>query len=72
MFDSQIVALCREHGIDTVLTNDRDFELFEAVDNSPTQSTRKSRLPDSSRTRSVPGWRRRAKPGSRSGCGWRP
>ena len=31
MFDSQIVALCREHGIDTVLTNDRDFELFEAL-----------------------------------------
>ncbi len=29
MFDAQIVALCREHGIDSILTNDRDFERFE-------------------------------------------
>jgi len=28
MFDAQIAALCWEHGIDTVLTNDRDFERF--------------------------------------------
>ena len=28
MFDAQIVALCREHGIDAVLANDRDFERF--------------------------------------------
>ena len=29
MFDAQIAALCLEHGIDTVLTNDRDFGRFE-------------------------------------------
>ncbi|MDE2655815.1 MAG: type II toxin-antitoxin system VapC family toxin [Gemmatimonadetes bacterium] len=28
VFDAQIVALCREHGIATILTNDRDFERF--------------------------------------------
>ena len=28
MFDAQIAALCLEHGIDTVLTNDRDFRRF--------------------------------------------
>ncbi len=32
MFDAQIVALCRENGIDTILTNDRDFERFEALE----------------------------------------
>ncbi len=31
MFDAQIAALCREHGIDTLLTNDRDFKRFEAL-----------------------------------------
>lgn len=31
MFDAQIAALCREHGIDTVLTNDRDFGRFQSV-----------------------------------------
>ncbi|MDE2769179.1 MAG: PIN domain-containing protein [Chloroflexota bacterium] len=31
MFDAQIAALCREHGIDTVLTNDRDFERFDGL-----------------------------------------
>ena len=31
MFDAQIAALCREHGIDTLLTNDRDFERFEEL-----------------------------------------
>ena len=31
MFDAQIAALCREHGIAAVLTNDRDFERFEHV-----------------------------------------
>lgn len=31
MFDAQIAALCREHGIDTLLTNDRDFGRFEAL-----------------------------------------
>ena len=28
VFDVQIVALCREHGISTILTNDRDFRRF--------------------------------------------
>ena len=31
MFDAQIAALCREHGIAAILTNDRDFERFEHV-----------------------------------------
>ena len=31
MFDAQIPALCREHGIGTILTNDRDFERFEPL-----------------------------------------
>jgi len=29
MFDAQIAAVCREHGIASVLTNDHDFERFE-------------------------------------------
>ncbi len=29
VFDAQIVALCREHGISTILTNDRDFRRFD-------------------------------------------
>lgn len=28
VFDAQIVALCREHGIAAILTNDRDFDRF--------------------------------------------
>ena len=28
VFDAQIVALCREHWIATILTNDRDFDRF--------------------------------------------
>lgn len=31
MFDAQIAALCRENGIDTILTNDRNFERFEGL-----------------------------------------
>ena len=31
IFDAQIVTLCQEHGINAVLTNDRDFERFEAM-----------------------------------------
>lgn len=31
VFDAQIVALCREHGVSSVLTNDRDFERFEGL-----------------------------------------
>ncbi len=31
MFDAQIVAVCREHGIDRIMTNDRDFERFGAI-----------------------------------------
>ena len=30
-FDAQIAALCQEHGIAAVLTNDRDFERFEPL-----------------------------------------
>ncbi len=29
MFDAQIAALCREHGIDTILTNDGGFDRFK-------------------------------------------
>lgn len=29
IFDAQIAALCREHGIGTILTNNHDFERFE-------------------------------------------
>ena len=29
IFDAQIAALCHEHGIDTILTNDRDFGRFQ-------------------------------------------
>ncbi len=29
--DAVIVALCREHGVDTVLSNDRDFDRFPDV-----------------------------------------
>ena len=28
-FDAQIAALCREHGVSALLTNDRDFARFE-------------------------------------------
>lgn len=31
MFDAQIAAVCREHGIETILTNDSDFERFSAL-----------------------------------------
>lgn len=31
IFDAQIVALCQEHGVDTILTNDRDFGRFDPV-----------------------------------------
>jgi toxin-antitoxin system PIN domain toxin len=31
VFDAQIVALCREHSISNVLTNDRDFERFDGI-----------------------------------------
>ena len=31
IFDVQIAALCLEHGIDTVLTNDRDFGRFDPL-----------------------------------------
>ena len=30
-FDAQIAALCREHGVSTLLTNDRDFARFEGL-----------------------------------------
>jgi toxin-antitoxin system PIN domain toxin len=28
-FDAQVVAVCREHGVSTILTEDRDFSRFE-------------------------------------------
>ena len=31
IFDAQIAAVCHESGIDTIVTNDRDFERFEAL-----------------------------------------
>ena len=31
MFDAQIAALCREHGIASILSNDRDFGRFEPL-----------------------------------------
>ena len=31
LFDAQIAALCREHGIQSILTNDSDFERFEEL-----------------------------------------
>ena len=31
MFDAQIAAVCREHGIERILTNDSDFERFSAL-----------------------------------------
>lgn len=31
MTDAVIVALCREHGVDTILTNDRDFRRFSGI-----------------------------------------
>lgn len=31
VLDASIVALCREHGVDTVLTADRDFNRFPSI-----------------------------------------
>ena len=31
IFDAQIAALCHQHGIDTILTNDRDFGCFQSL-----------------------------------------
>ena len=31
VFDAQIVALCREHGVKQILTNDRDFTRFDGI-----------------------------------------
>jgi toxin-antitoxin system PIN domain toxin len=31
VFDAQIVAVCREHGVDRILTSDRDFDQFEGI-----------------------------------------
>ena len=30
-FDAQVVAVCREHGISEILTEDRDFKRFEGM-----------------------------------------
>jgi predicted nucleic acid-binding protein len=31
VFDAQIVAVCREHGAGTLLTEDRDFRRFSGI-----------------------------------------
>ncbi|CAN5140085.1 hypothetical protein BH18ACT4_BH18ACT4_02100 [soil metagenome] len=31
VFDAQIVALCREHGVTSLLTEDRDFQRFPSL-----------------------------------------
>ena len=31
VFDAQIVALCREHGVSRLLTHDRDFDRFKGL-----------------------------------------
>jgi hypothetical protein len=31
LFDAQIVAVCREHGVREILSEDRDFSRFEGV-----------------------------------------
>lgn len=31
VFDAQIVAVCREYGVDTLLTEDRDFRRFPGI-----------------------------------------
>ena len=31
VFDAQIAALCREHGVDSLLTEDRDFSRFHGL-----------------------------------------
>lgn len=31
VLDAAIVALCREHGVDSILTNDRDFRRFTSI-----------------------------------------
>lgn len=31
IFDAQLVAVCREHGIDTILSEDRDFRRFPSI-----------------------------------------
>jgi len=31
VLDAEIVALCREHGVTTVLSNDRDFRRFPSI-----------------------------------------
>jgi toxin-antitoxin system PIN domain toxin len=30
-FDAQVVAVCQEHGVDQVLTEDRDFSRFQGI-----------------------------------------
>ncbi len=36
--DAVMVALCREHGVDTVLSNDRDFDRFPSITWEPLDS----------------------------------
>ena len=32
VFDAQIAAVCREHGVDRLLTRDRDFQRFSTIE----------------------------------------
>lgn len=34
VFDAQVVAICREHGVSSLLTEDRDFDRFPGFINS--------------------------------------
>jgi len=38
VFDAQIVAVCLEHGVREILTNDRDFQRFDEVEARPLES----------------------------------
>lgn len=37
--DAAFVALCREHGVDTVLSNDRDFDRFSSITWEPLEAS---------------------------------
>jgi uncharacterized protein len=38
VFDAQIVAVCLEHGVREILTNDRDFQRFDEVETRALES----------------------------------
>ena len=45
VFDAQLVALCIEHGVDTLVSEDRDFARFEGVETMPIASYSRRRSP---------------------------